>query len=59
MTDEEQLTAWNKHRRFLISAIAGMTEDERKRWGGRCQDALKNAESQIEKLEKDAKDDSK
>ena len=56
MTDEEQLTAWNKHRRFLIQSFSGVTDDERNRWGVKFQDALKNAESQIEKLEKELKD---
>lgn len=54
--DEQILTAWSKHRRFLISALAGMTEDERKRWGVKFQEALKNAESRIEKLENELKE---
>ncbi len=56
MTNKEQLTAWNKHRRFLRRSLNELTNDERKRWGVKFEYALKGAELQIEKLEKELKE---
>jgi hypothetical protein len=56
MTDEQKLKAWENYKLYLIHVMSDLTEDQIKRWGVKFEDSLKNAESQIEKLEKELKD---